>query len=306
MMKFQQQPHSLMMVRPGSFGFNEETSGSNVFQHGRGSSAELALAEFNKTVDTLRAHDVGVMVFEDLPAPRKPDAIFPNNWISFHEDGVIVLYPMMAENRRLERQQSLIGQIQQTHRVTKVIDLTAYEQEGKFLEGTGSIVFDHVNRTAYACRSPRTNEEVLDRLCSQLGYRKIIFDAVDENGRAIYHTNVMMSVGEKFAVVCLDAIHQDEDQERILSSMAASEHRVIAISYAQMKAFCGNIIEVKNQAGEPFVLISERALSSLLPGQVHAINQFAEFITVDVLSIETVGGGGVRCMVAGVHLPLKS
>lgn len=303
-MKFSQSPSSVLMIRPAKFGFNQQTAESNTFQHEQTESAiavsAKALEEFNRMADTLIAQDVDVIVVDDTSAPEKPDAIFPNNWISFHADGTVVLYPMMAENRRLERNIPVIDRIKSEFQVGQVIDLSKHESKNQFLEGTGSVVFDYVNQIAYASRSPRTHESVLLDLCKKLNYKPVMFDAVDVAGLPIYHTNVLMCVGTRFAVICLDAIRKDEDQEKLLDSFSTTGHQVVAISYEQLKLFAGNMIEVLTRAGEPIVLISEAAFHSLLPGQLNAITRFAELIPLSIQTIEKYGGGSVRCMVAGI------
>lgn len=305
-MKFTQQPHTLLMVRPASFGFNPETASSNRFQSEHNLVLENAVNEFDKMVDLLRAHEILVEVVQDTPEPIKPDAIFPNNWISFHEDGTVVIYPMMANNRRIERRKDIIDLIADNFIIKKTIDLSVEEEQEQFLEGTGSLVFDHVNRITYACRSIRTADNLVNKLCSQLNYRSIIFDAVDATGHPIYHTNVMMSVGEKFSVLCLDSIRDEQQQEVLLDSFARTGHKVIAISYQQMNAFAGNIIEVKTANGDSVVLLSQTAFNSLLPGQVNSISTFADLLPISIPTIEKIGGGSVRCMVAGIHLQQKA
>lgn len=306
-MKFTQQPHALLMVRPASFGFNESTAESNTFQRSEGRDAEAVLknaqGEFDRMVDLLVSHEIDVRVFSDPPNPPKPDAIFPNNWISFHEDGTVISYPMLAANRRLERRSDITEILKKEFTVSRVIDLSLEENNDMFLEGTGSLVFDHLNRIAYACRSPRTHTALIVKVCKELGYRPVIFNAVDEKGIPVYHTNVLMAVGGKFAVICLDAIKEDTDQELLLAGFASSGHKVIAISYAQMYSFAGNMIEVLTRSGDPVVLMSETAFKSLLPGQIQGINRFSEILPVPVETIEKIGGGSVRCMVAGIHLP---
>lgn len=296
-----------MMVRPASFGFNPETAASNAFQQNQPftaiESSEKAQKEFDYMVDLLRSHEIEVLVVDDTATPIKPDAIFPNNWISFHHDGTVVLYPMLAENRRLERRQDIVEVVAKNHRMARLIDLSVHEHRGLFLEGTGSIVFDYMNKIAYASRSPRTHDALLIQLCSDLGFQPVIFNASDEGGQPIYHTNVLMGIGEKFVVICLDAIKDDSDQERILLSFERTGHKVIAISFEQMKSFAGNLIEVASKSGESFVLMSETAFQSLLPGQINAISQFSEILPVRIPHIERIGGGSVRCMVAGVFLP---
>jgi hypothetical protein len=293
------------MIRPKSFGFNTQTASSNSFQMKIESDNRNALKEFETMVDTLSAHDIALEVYDDTEEPVKPDAIFPNNWISFHEDGKTILYPMLAENRRLERMPEIIERLREKFIINSVIDISDKEARGMFLEGTGSIVFDHRNGIAYACRSPRTNEELISELCKKLNYKAVVFDAVDEVDKPIYHTNVMMSIAEKFAVVCLDSIRSDDDQEAILNSLSQTGHKVISISYEQMRSFAGNIIEVKSRSGENIVLMSDTAFNSLLPGHLNVLTQFSEVLPISIPTIERIGGGGVRCMVAGIHLPFR-
>jgi hypothetical protein len=304
-MNFQQPPHALLMIRPSGFGFNSQTAASNVFQNKIVSDNDSAVKEFDRMVDVLTAHDIPVEVIDDTAEPVKPDAIFPNNWVSFHEDGTVILYPMMAQNRRPERRKDVIEKLNDKFSITNIIDLSNEETKGRYLEGTGSIIFDHPNKLAYACRSPRTDEKLFSELCAVIRYKPIVFDAVDQHGQPIYHTNVLMGLGEKFAIVCLDSIRRDEDQELVLQHLSDTGHKVIAISYDQMRSFAGNIIEVKSRSGEVFLLLSETALQSLLPGQVNAITQFTELLPISIPTIEKIGGGGVRCMVAGIHLPIR-
>lgn len=306
---FSQQPHSLLMVRPACFGFNTQTSGSNAFQLqedvSRLSMQKDALAEFDQLINNFNSKDISCLVVEDTLAPEKPDAIFPNNWFTTHEDGKLILYPMLAENRRLERRPDIIDLLKIKFTVNQVIDLSAEENHGRFLEGTGSIIFDHVNRIAYACRSPRTNESLFIKLCLQLEYKPIIFDALDENKKSIYHTNVMLWIGEKTVGVCLDSIQNEDDQEKVLSSFERTHHKVVAISYEQMRSFAGNMLEVKDKRGERYLAMSTTALNSLLPGQLNEVSKHAEPLPVSISAIEKYGGGGIRCMLAGVHLPLR-
>jgi hypothetical protein len=303
-MKFSQAPSSIVMVRPASFGSNPQTASTNAFQKvppaHHGEISNLAVEEFDRAVEKLRAHDIDVIVVEDSLSPQKPDAIFPNNWISFHEDGSVILYPMMAENRRLERKIPILEIIKTKFHVNQVLDYSQQELSNEFLEGTGSVVFDYQNKTGYASRSARTHEGILNEVCLKLGYKPVLFDAVDECGHPIYHTNVLMCVGTRFSVICLDAIKRDEDQETLLDLMSTTKHQVIAISFEQMKMFAGNMIEVTTNAGEHIVLLSEQAFNSLLPGQINAISKHAELLPLSIDTIERYGGGSVRCMVAGV------
>lgn len=306
-MKFSQAPAAVLMVRPRSFGFNSQTAATNVFQRNPGgdykSIREQAQIEFDRMVDLLRANDIEVLVVEDTSHPEKPDAVFPNNWISFHHDGTVVLYPMLAANRRLERNNPVISTIKQHYVVCDTIDLTPYETQNKFLEGTGSVVFDYVNRMAYAARSPRMDEGILQELNQKLGFQSVVFDAADEQGNAIYHTNVLMCIGTEFAVICLEAILQEDDQEKLLESFSKTSHKVIAISFEQMKLFAGNMMEVKSKSGEVFVLLSQKAFQALVPGQLDALTRFAEPLAVNIPTLETYGGGSVRCMIAGIFNP---
>ncbi len=304
-MGFSQVPDCIFMVRPATFGFNSDTASTNAFQQTTANDENIqdaALAEFDAAVEIIKNAGIELQVMDDTLFPQKPDSIFPNNWISCHEDGKLILYPMMAPSRRLERCQQHIDMLSKRYGHPEIIDLTFYEVQHRFLEGTGSIVFDHPNKIAYACRSLRTDEAVLHDVCTRLGYTPFLFDAVDENGKSIYHTNVMLSVGEKVAVVCLDSIWSESDQERLLGSFASTGHRVVSISYQQMRSFAGNIIEVQSKKGKRFKLLSEKALESLLDGQIKELSRYVELLPVSIPTIEKYGGGGIRCMVAGIHM----
>jgi hypothetical protein len=305
----QSSPHALLMIRPAHFGFNPETASSNAFQQDSGEEVseiqKRVLDEFDKVISQLKENDIEVLVVPDTKEPIKPDAVFPNNWISTSEEGVIITYPMMAPSRRLERRSDIIDLLKDKFNVRNLIDITNFENQEKFLEGTGSIIYDHTNKLAYACRSPRTDETLLIQLCKQIGYESVVFNAIDENGKPIYHTNVMMWLGEKMAGVCLDSIKSEHEQETVLGKLSDSNHKVIAISYQQMKALAGNMFEVKNRKGEPFLLMSQTAYESLLPGQLNEITKYAEPLIVSIDTIEQYGGGGIRCMVAGIYLSKK-
>jgi hypothetical protein len=298
------------MIRPAAFGFNPETAVSNSFQKMDSETPsdilKRAQIEFDTMVELLVAHDINVHVIEDTAVPKKPDAIFPNNWISFQPDGVIILYPMHAVNRRSERRADVVEWAQSRFLVKDVVDESPMEAQQRFLEGTGSLIFDHVNKIAYACRSPRTDEALTKDLCGRLGYEPVVFDAVDEKGIPIYHTNVMMCVGTKFAIICLDSIKSEADQDLVLDRFVKTGHKVVAISYSQMESFAGNMIEVEDRDGQLNVLLSQTAFDSLLPGQIDAITKSAELIPISIPTIERYGGGSVRCMVAGIHLNPKS
>jgi len=296
------------MVRPAAFGYNPETAASNVFQKRLESEGHLeacALREFDGMVMILRQNGIPVVVFEDTLQPVTTDAVFPNNWITTHEDGRVVLYPMMAPSRRVERRKDIVDFLQINYEVKELIDLTGYEESQQFLEGTGSIVFDHPNRVAYACRSPRTNEELCRLLCERIGYTAIVFDALDDLGVPIYHTNVMLWVGETISAVCLDALHREEDKEKVLSSLSGTGHRIVALSYEQINSFSGNMIEVKNPSDERFLLMSKAAYNILLPGQLLEMKKKVTLLPLEIPTIEVCGGGSVRCMVAGIHLKAR-
>ena len=294
------------MVRPANFGFNEETAVSNAFQKkqpGKDDVNMLAQREFDRMVKILCANGVEVIVVDDTIEPNKPDAIFPNNWVSFHNDGTVFLYPMQAENRRLERREDIISRLENQFSIKHIIDLSRFELENKFLEGTGSIVLDRENKIAYACISPRTDRGVLTMFCEQAGYTAITFDAVDQRGQAIYHTNVMMCLGSQFAVICFDAISNPHEKIVVGESLASTKKEIIEISFEQMNQFAGNMLEVRNKADEILIVMSQSAYNSLFENQKNILKQFGKLVYADISTIESVGGGSARCMMAEVHLP---
>ncbi|MDB5143934.1 MAG: amidinotransferase [Mucilaginibacter sp.] len=297
---------TILMIRPVNFGFNEQTAGSNAFQNRSVAQQQVqdkALTEFDNLVNVLQENGVEVIVIDDTPEPHTPDSIFPNNWVSFHQDGNVFLYPMMAENRRLERREDIIMQLEDEFKIKHVIDLSRFEHENKFLEGTGSMVLDRENKIAYACLSPRTNKEVLDLFCSQSGYKSVLFHAVDENGLDIYHTNVLMCIGSKFAVICLDSIADGKEKAEVIASLNATHKEIVAISFAQMNHFAGNMLELKNKAGENLLVMSQNAYRSLNEDQKTTLQKYCKLLYADINTIENNGGGSARCMIAEVHLP---
>jgi hypothetical protein len=297
----------LLMIRPVNFGYNEETAESNAFQNKDKNQEEVqakALAEFNGFVSILRKNGVDVTVVDDNPQPYTPDSIFPNNWVSFHSDGNIFLYPMQAENRRLERREDIIADLEDNFKVHHIEDLSRFEVENKFLEGTGSMVLDRVNKIAYACLSPRTDKDVLDVFCEQSGYTSVCFDAADEHGKAIYHTNVLMCVGSKFAVICLDSIPNPHERILVSESLISNQKEIIDISFAQMNQFAGNMLEVKSQLNETLIVMSESAFKSLKAEQIATLEKYGKLVYADIHTIENNGGGSARCMMAEVHLPV--
>jgi hypothetical protein len=303
---------TVLMIRPVRFGFNEETAGTNAFQQLNDtlSPEEIqakALAQFDAFVEKLRAAKVKVVVVEDTEAPHTPDAIFPNNWVSFHEDGRVVLYPMFAPNRRLERREDLLPTLTEEHgiQVGEVLDLTYFEERGKYLESTGSMVLDRVHRLAYACLSPRTDREVLEAFCAAVGYQPVVFRAADRNGVAIYHTNVLMSVGEQLAVICAEAIPDQQEREMVLAKLRETGKEVVEISFSQMNCFAGNMLHVHNQEGQTLLVMSEQAYRSLAEEQIARIEAQTTILRADISMIEQYGGGSVRCMMAEVFNPTR-
>ncbi|MDN5284826.1 MAG: amidinotransferase [Mucilaginibacter sp.] len=297
------------MIRPVSFGFNEQTAGSNAFQNrdaDQQAVQDKALAEFDGFVKTLKENGVNVTVIDDTSQPHTPDSIFPNNWVSFHADGTIFLYPMQAENRRLERREDIISKLEDTFKVAHVIDLSRFEAEDKFLEGTGSMVLDRENKIAYACLSPRTNKEVLTQFCEQADYKAISFDAVDAHNKAIYHTNVLMCIGSKFAVICADSIPDLHEKSKVLETLRSTQKEVVTITFDQMNRFAGNMLEVKNATGENLIVMSQNAYQALNEQQKTILKKYGKLVYADINTIETNGGGSARCMMAEVHLPQAS
>ena len=303
---------AILMVRPAGFGFNEETAETNIFQT-RDENAtddelqELAVAEFDALVEELRAANVDVIVVEDNAEPRTPDAIFPNNWISLHQDGTVVIYPMYAPVRRLERRSDIVDTLQTTYGfdVSRVLDLTHHENEGKFLEGTGSLVFDYPGRSAYANISARTDADVLRELTDLLGCDLITFRATDAQGRDVYHTNVVMSIGEGFVVICADAIDDASEREAALGRLRRSGRDLVLIDRDQMGQFAGNVLEVEDRDGEKVLVMSSQALESFRSGQLEILRKNARIVASPIPTIERVEGGSARCMIAGVHLPRR-
>ncbi|MFC7523400.1 citrulline utilization hydrolase CtlX [Parapedobacter sp. GCM10030251] len=300
---------TLLMIRPAHFGYNPQTAINNAFQtwdaDDHSEIQRKALNEFDAFVKMLRSHDVDVLVVQDTESPHTPDSIFPNNWISFHADGSLVLYPMFAENRRLERKPSVHKAIERHFTIRRTLDYTSYEAQGKFLEGTGSFVLDRVHQIAYACRSPRTDESLFQLFCKQMGYHPVIFDAFDEHGQPIYHTNVMMCVADRYAVVTWDSI-ADSDRPRVARMLENSGKTQVPITMSQMQAFAGNMLQIENKQGKRFLVMSTRAYRSLRPEQLEKLTKFNSLIHMPLDTIERNGGGSARCMMAEVYLPLNA
>jgi len=305
-----QAPQSIMMIRPARFGYNPATAESNAFQsanftHTPEEISIEAQREFDHFVNILIKSNINTIVFDDQNNPTLTGSVFPNNWISFHHDGTVVLYPMLAENRRKERRQDILLKLQNEYNfhIERILDYTDYELHGRFLEGTGSVVFDYKHKIAYANISSRTNEIVFNKLCNDLGFKKLLFSAVDSNGKDIYHTNVLMCIGDKYVVICLNAVPDEAMRESLQQSFETSDHEVVEISYQQLECFAGNMVEVLNKDMEPVLIMSKRAYEILGEGQLKRLNRYAEILYAPIPIIEKYGGGSVRCMIAGNFLP---
>lgn len=307
------EPHltgTILLVRPAAFGFNSETASTNAFQAAPGAdashtAAEIAVraqAEFDTFAEQLRAAGLRVIVFQDPGIPSTPDSLFPNNWVSFHPGGQAVLYPMYAPNRRAERRTAVFDLLN-AHGLPypKVLDLSAAgETSGAFLEGTGSLVLDRARRIAYAAVSPRTHPATARIWADQLGYELFLFTAVDAAGAPIYHTNVLLSVGETVAIACFDALPDASERAQLAERLAVGGPFVLGINHAQLQAFAGNMLQVRPISRAPLLVMSTRAWASLAPVQQAALQTGTEILTVLLETIERYGGGSARCMVAEV------
>ena len=302
-----QAPDSVVMVRPLRFAPNAETAADNFFQHSEPlaatpSLAEAAFYEVTQMAEKLAILGVKVHLFDD-PQHRRPDSVFPNNWFSTHPDGRVALYPMFAPSRRGERRSDIIAALRREFHITAVYDYSVLEDDGMYLEGTGAMVLDHVNRIAYVARSFRSHEQAVDMVCGDLGYRPVKFATRDRRGAPIYHTNVMMSVGSTIAIVALDAIADSDERATVQENLRSTGHSIVNLSLKQVEAFAGNAIEVMTDSG-PRLLMSTRGYDSLQMSQRRAICAHAELFAISVPTIE-LAGGSVRCMVAGIHLPSR-
>ncbi len=297
------------MIRPAVFGYNAETAANNAFQEAPAGGAALqeisraARAEFDAFSERLLAAGVHVHVVEDTPEPPKPDAVFPNNWVSFHQDGTVITWPMFSPLRRAERREDVIHEMTTVFDLRRRIHLEYFERENRFLEGTGSLILDRVHKIAYACRSIRTDEQVLDEFCRLMNYRKVLFDATDAHDTPIYHTNVMMALGTKLTILCLEAIRDQTQKNALLASLETTGKELLNISLSQMNAFAGNMLEVKNSADEPLWVMSKSAWKNLSPKQRQQIEKHGTPLYADLHTIEHYGGGSARCMMAEVFTP---
>lgn len=301
---------TVLMIEPAAFGFNAETAQNNYFQI-NSENAETqtkALQEFNNFVEKLRSKGINVITVIDTLEPHTPDSIFPNNWISMHSDGTVVLYPMCAVNRRWERRNDILEMLQKDFKVNEIVDLSASENEGKFLEGTGSMIFDHDNKLAYGSVSLRLDEKLFREFCEKFGFEPVVFHSYQtaNNERLpIYHTNVMMCVADQFVVICLDCIDDETERVKVVNAIVNSGKEIIEISESQMQQFAGNMLQVENSEGKKFLVMSQSAYQSLTPEQISNIEKYSEIIYSDLETIETNGGGSARCMLAEVFLEKK-
>ncbi|WP_196885211.1 citrulline utilization hydrolase CtlX [Aureivirga sp. CE67] len=307
-----QTTNTIMMVRPSYFGWNAETAKNNFFQKNEGNvlpATILAKAqeEFDLFVSNLRSHGVEVIVLEDNS--ESPDAIFPNNWISFHQNGDVGIYPMFAENRRKEKREDVLDLLEEKgFHIENVVDYSEAEFDDIFLEGTGSFILDRVNKIAYACISQRTDEDLFIDFCEDFGYLPVIFYAYQNYNGAkheIYHTNVMMSVADSFAIVCLESIKAKKEKKLVTSQLKDSGKEIISITEKQMHHLAGNVIQVEGENGEKFLVMSQQAKDSLTKNQINSIEKHCEILASPLDTIEYYGGGGARCMIAEVFLPRK-
>lgn len=302
---------TVMMIRPVRFESNPLTAASNRFQGKTDADPAdqqaAAAREFDALVSALRDVGIEVIVIDDTHEPHTPDSIFPNNWISMHADGRVVLYPMEAENRRTERRMDIVEYLgnEGGRQVAELVDLSAHEHSGHFLEGTGSMVLDRVNRVAYACVSTRTHLDPLGDFAQRMDYDVVAFEAVDSGGVPIYHTNVLMNVGEKVAVICGEAIPREDQREAVLARLRETGHEVVLLNYSQLDAFAGNMLELRNKGGERVLAMSQQAYDSLDKEQCAVLAKNGRVISVAIDNIESLSGGSVRCMLAEVHLPTE-
>jgi hypothetical protein len=301
---------TILMIRPAAFGFNKETEVNNFFQSPSSlNNAELqqkALLEFDSMVVVLKSHGIEVLVAEDTPEPIKPDAIFANTWFSTSPGGVISVFPLYAPGRRAEKRNDILDILAENFILRDIQDWSEYEREGRFLEGTGSMVTDHDNKMIYASVSERTSMPVLEKFATTNGYQAIVFLATDKNGHPVYHTNIVMTLGDNFAVICEEAIEEEWELIAVRQLLESTNHTIIAISREQMHAFAGNMLQVQNKSGEIYLVLSQSAYDSLKKEQLRKLEAYARLLPIAIPVIEQAGGGSVRCMMAEIFLERKS
>lgn len=297
---------TILMIRPKAFGYNTQTAKTNSFQRPILDDENLLTqvqGEFDKMVDQLREKGVEVMVVEDTAEPAKPDAIFSNNWLTTHDDGKLITYPMFAPNRRSEVRRDILEQLKEKYGFTSDVDFTHYANARIFLEGTGSMVLDREAKMCYACLSPRTDERLLNEFCQLMKYEPMVFDALDHTGNDVYHTNVMMAIGKGYAVLCMECIEEQDERRALIRKIAESGKEIIPITASQMAAFAGNILHLQSKDGKDLILLSKRAHKILIDSQLEKLKKYGELVVVDIEHIEKVGGGGVRCMMTEILAP---
>lgn len=307
-----QTTNTIVMIRPINFRMNEQTAVNNYYQKVLDNLLPdtvnaKAQQEFDAYVDKLRSVGIQVVVIEDTEEHDTPDSIFPNNWISFHENGNVGLYPMYAENRRLERREDVLFKLEEEgFKIEQIVDYTSAEDEGVFLEGTGSLLLDRENRKAYCALSPRADEELFIEFCEDFEYTPVVFTAnqtVDGKRKAIYHTNVMMCLAETFAVICLDTIDDKKERKNVVENLKQDGKEVITISEAQVNNFAGNMLQVRGKDDKRYLIMSQAAYDSLRPAQIEIIEKHCDILSSSLDTIEACGGGSARCMMAEVFLP---
>ena len=300
-----QSTNSVLMIRPSRFYPNPETAADNAFQRHADRDLDaltlMARKEFDGAVQTLRAAGVSVHVFEDTAQPEKPDAVFPNNWISMHHEGRIALFPMYSALRRRERRQDIVEELRQRYRVTEVIDYSAFEDEGFCLEGTGSLVLDHLNKIAYVSLSNRSNPKLIQRFADDFSYEAVTFTSIGSNGQPIYHTNVMMCIGTGFAMVGLEMIPNKAERQQVRARLEKTGKEIVELAADQIADFAGNAIELHNQDGEKLLVLSTRAARALTKDHQKRLSRYARLVPLELPAIE-LGGGSARCMIATIHL----
>ena len=305
MSNVKQAPGAVVMVRPHHFVTNPQTETDNAFQQAPSAPdlvARLAYEQVTKAALLLRVKGIDVLLFED-ESTKTPDSVFPNNWFSTHTNGSVCIYAMYPENRRLERRSDIIETLKSQYIVNQVIDYSPYETQDLFLEGTGAMVLDHPNQIAYAVRSHRCSEPVFEQFCQQLNYSPVLFDASDCNGRAVYHTNVLMCVGTEYALISEQMIRDEAQRQNVINTIKDSGKTFVSLTEEQINQFAGNALEVESEQGR-FLVLSQTAHNALTSTQIKQLSQYVTLLPIDVSALEHAGGS-IRCMLAGIHLPKR-
>ena len=310
-MSEKQRTNTILMVRPANFGFNEETAQNNAFQD---NDTELtkdeivlkAIEEFDSMVNILREEGINIIVVQDTASPVKTDAVFPNNWMSTHESGEVLWYPMFSQNRRFERRDDIWEMLSEDFQVSKDTELLSFEPDKKYLEGTGSMILDRENRIAYACYSERTHPETLKEFGDKMNYRIVGFTATDDDGLPYYHTNVIMALGKHIAIVCSESIEDETEKSEVIDALTRSGKEIVHISRQQVLAFAGNMLEVLGHENTPIMVMSTAAFHSLKDEQLNIIKNYNKIVHLPIGTIEKFGGGSVRCMMAEIFLPKRT